>query len=230
MRPGPDEVHLWTWRLDPSGPDLAASEPLLDADERARAERFQFARDRTRFVAGRAGLRTTLARYLATPAQAVAFRYGPFGKPSLADATGFDLRFNLAHSGEIALLAIATGFEVGVDVERVRDLDVDRLAAQTLSAAEAAALRSVRSDRKRLAFFQAWTRKEAYVKALGRGFDLPLSSFDVSLEPGEPARLLRVDDDPEEPERWRIEHLEPEPGYVGALAARRLGWRAVGMG
>lgn len=227
MIPDADAVHLWRWRLDLSPTDLATAWAVLDGDERARADRFRSPLGRTRFVAARAGLRRRLGRLLEVSPDAVRFRYGPFGKPELDGGNVADLRFNLSHSGDLAVLAAASGFELGADVERLRPVEADRLADRTFSAAEAARIGALPVADKQAGFFRCWTRKEAYVKALGRGFDLPLGSFAVSLAPGEPARLLRVDGEPDEPARWQLVHLEPEPGYVGAVAARRTGWRVV---
>ena len=226
MRPGPDEVHLWRWPLDIAPHDLAAAWTILDPDERARADRFHFPLDRTRFVAARAGLRRRLGQALDRSPETVRFIYGPFGKPALAHH-GERLSFNLSHSGEVAVLAVATAFELGADIEQLRDIDVPRLAAHTFAPAEAAQIASLPPADRQASFFRCWTRKEAYVKALGRGFDLPLASFTVSLAPGDAARLLHVQGEPDEAARWRVAHLEPAPGYVGAVAARRRGWRIV---
>ncbi len=213
--PPDDEVHLWTFRLEPGLDDGA----LLAPCERVRADRFHFRRDRDRFIAGRAQLRRILAAYLRQPPEWVHFRYGVSGKPAVSEP----LAFNLSHSGGFAALAVAR-FELGVDIECIRPIE-EEVAERFFAADEVTRLRSLPQEQQIEAFFTCWTRKEAYVKALGDGLLLALDSFSVSLEPEAPARLLRTGDDPVEPSRWQLHHFVPAPAMVGAIAARRCLWR-----
>lgn len=221
---GPSEVHLWrVWFERPGRPldDLLA---LLSADERARAERLHFERDRGYFIAGRAILRLLLAGYLhANPAELV-FASGPQGKPALAgDQTG--LRFNLSHSHGLALYAVTRVCEVGVDVEQARPLpDALSIARRFFSAGEYAALVALPAAQQPEAFFACWTRKEAYLKALGGGITTELARFEVSLRPGDEARLVSVAGDPAEAARWEMAAFSPAPGFVAALAVRSREW------
>jgi 4'-phosphopantetheinyl transferase len=126
------------------------------------------------------------------------------------------------------LLAVSYGREVGVDIEQIRALDdAASIAGRFFSAAENRAWLAVPDEQKPAAFFNAWTRKEAFIKAVGDGLSYPLDRFDVSLAPGEPARLLRVAGEPEATSRWRIEALEPAPGYAAAVAVDGHDWRLV---
>ncbi len=209
--PSGDEVHLWTFRLDPE-PDDAA---VLAPDETVRANRFHFQRDRRRFIAGRARLRQILGAYLHRPPHLLQFRYGASGKPSVPGP----LAFNLSHSADFAAIAVAR-FELGIDIECVRPIE-EAVAERFFAADEVARLRALPQPQQTAAFFACWTRKEAYVKALGDGLLLPLDCFSVSLEPDAPARLLRTGDDPAEPSRWQLHHFVPAPGLLGAIAARR---------
>jgi 4'-phosphopantetheinyl transferase len=160
-------------------------------------------------------LRRLLGGFLGLEPERVELRYGPHGKPCVEG-----LRFNLAHSHELALYAFSRGRELGVDLERIRPLrDAAAIAERYFSAEENAVLRSLPEIQRHEAFFRCWTRKEAYLKALGDGLARPLDSFDVTLAPGEPARLLRVQGAPDEAARWSLLHLDPAPGFVGALAA-----------
>lgn len=221
---GPSEVHLWRVWLDSPGRPLGDLLALLAADERARAQRLHFERDRAHFIAGRAILRLLLAGYLqADPAELV-FAYGPQGKPAPAgDKTG--LRFNLSHSHGLALYAVTRAREVGVDLEQVRPLpDALPMARRFFSAGEYAALTALPAEQQPEAFFAGWTRKEAYLKALGAGLTTELSGFTVSLEPGEDARLVSVAGDPAEAARWGMVAFSPAPGFVAALAARDREW------
>jgi len=222
--PAPGEVRVWLARLDCPAPVLAALDRRLSTEERTRAAAFRFARDRRRFVAARGFLRGVLGRCLEVHPQEVKFAYGSHGKPRLAEE-GSGLRFNLSHSGERAACALCLGSEIGVDVEAVRDLgDADDIAARFFSAAEGAALRRLPANERLEAFFHCWTRKEAYLKALGDGLARPLDGFDVTLLPAEPARLARVAGDEAEAARWSLEQLDPGPGYVGAVAVQGRGW------
>src|SRR6059058_6187196 len=196
------------------GPDaVSASATLLSDRERERARRFAFDPDRNRFIVARALLRQLLAARLGERPEAVELASGSRGKPALAGrfATS-DLRFNVSHCKE-----------VGVDVEAVRTLpDADDVAARWFSPREYASYRALEPGERALGFFQCWTRKEAFIKALGDGLFHPLDRFDVSLAPGEPAQILRVADVPGDRCRWRLEGFSPVPGFVAAVVTERL--------
>jgi 4'-phosphopantetheinyl transferase len=216
----PGEVHVWRAALNLPTEQVGALWPLLSSDERERASRFRFQRHRDEFVVARGLLRTILARYLRTEAGQLHFTYGPQGKPALTpDTGGANLRFNLSHSHELALYALTVGREVGVDLEYMRaDFASLDTAARFFSPREVAQLIALPAGQQTAAFFNCWTRKEAYIKARGEGLSLPLDQFDVSLAPGEPARLLGVLNDEREAARWTIGELRPGPGYAAALA------------
>ena len=222
-----DTVHVWRTVTGVSPARLDSFRDVLAPDERARAARFLYEDDRRRYTVARGVLRTLLGRYLAVEPASLEFRYGAHGKPSLAQTPGGrDLRFNLSHSHGLALHALAVGREVGVDVERIRpETDVTGVAGHSFSPAEVDALAGLPAGRRREAFFNGWTRKEAFIKAHGEGIALGLSRFDVTLRPGEPARLLRFDDDPAEAARWTLCALEAGDGYKAALAVEGGGWR-----
>jgi 4'-phosphopantetheinyl transferase len=193
----------------------AADLELLSEDERGRAARFRFDMHRRRFVACRALLRRRLAEELGTAPRDVSFQYGPFGKPALASESA--LRFNVSHSDRYALLGLARGRDLGLDIERVRALDdLDRLAETVFSAAEREELSRVPTWSRSEAFFNGWTRKEAYIKARGDGLQR-LADFDVSLGPCEPVRLRRVQGEPDEPARWSLMALTPISGFAAAV-------------
>lgn len=221
------DIHVWRAQLDLGAARLQGLFRSLSADERSRAERFRAPRDRDRYIAGRGLLRAVLARYLwAHPAE-LHFRYGLHGKPALAREAGRSaLRFNVSHSEGLALLAVTRGREVGVDVERLRPDIEDGIARRFFSPGEVARLGALPAGQRQAAFFACWTRKEAFVKARGEGLGLGLDTFDVTLAPEEPAALLRLDGDAGAPGRWSLQHLDPGPGYVGALAVEGRGLRA----
>lgn len=227
LAPRRDEVHVWRVALDPPSPWVERFEAVLSPVERARADRYHRAGDRARCVVGRGWLRTLLGRYLADDPGRLEFRYGRQGKPELAGPAGVPpLRFNLAHSRDLALLAVVQGRQVGIDMEAIRPLaDADRIIARFFSPRERAAYLSLPEPERPDAFFRAWTRKEAYLKATGLGLSLALDQFAVALAPGEPARLVHVEGRPHEPERWALHDLEPGPGFTAALAVEGSGWR-----
>lgn len=221
------EVHVWSASLSVSPVALAAHTRCLSPDETRRASSFVFERHRNRFIAGRAFLRVLLGAYIRRSPERVQFAYGPHGKPELGDgAEVTGLKFNLSHSGDVALCAVTLGREVGVDVEEVRDLhDARGVANRFFSPAENAVLQDMPEGARLAAFFTCWTRKEAFLKALGDGLARPLDAFDVTLAPGAPARLLRVADRPDEAERWSLCDVAVGPGFAAALAVDGHGWR-----
>ena len=214
------EVHVWRMRLEQPPDAQEKFSRILDQDERARAGRFHFDKHRRHFVVGRGFLRTLLARYLDTAPEEVRFSYGPHGKPALdGEHRESRLRFNASHSGEWAVYGFVQDHDIGVDVEYVKqDFATEGIAERFFSAGEVQALNGLAEDEKPAAFFRCWTRKEAYIKAIGSGLSHPLDTFDVTLAPGEQAALLRVQLDPEAITRWSLFDLDVETGYAAALA------------
>lgn len=214
------DVHVWRVRLDSLPWPVPGWHETLSTGERARGERFCFPVDRRRFLTAQLALRYILGGYLKIEPGRLAFCRNAYGKPALSEATGGAfLRFNLSHSQGLALYAVAREREVGIDVEYVcSSLAGESIAEQFFSPQEVAALRALPRQAQVIAFFNCWTRKEAYIKAKGQGLSLALDQFDVSLVPGEPARLIETRPDPQEAERWTLREFAPCPGYVAALA------------
>jgi 4'-phosphopantetheinyl transferase len=218
------EVHIWTASLERPEQAVKRMRHLLAADERDRADRFRFERDRSRYTVGRALLRRLLARYLDTEPRELAFSYGQFDKPALVSGPWF----NVSHSGPVVLYAFSSAAEVGVDVELDRDFARERIAERFFSPAEVRALRSLPVEDQPRAFLTCWTRKEAFIKARGDGLNLALDSFDVTLAPHVPAAVLRTAWCGEEHKRWQIEDLsDRKAGYVAAVALQGDGLRVV---
>jgi len=222
-----NDVHVWHATLDQPVTCVQQLARTLSDDERMRAGRFYFEQDRKRFIVGRGVLRAILGRYVGIEPSRLQFCYGSQGKPYLAERfDGGTLRFNLAHSHELALYAFTRRREIGIDLEHVcAEVACEPIAARFFSPRESATLRALPATVKQKAFFTCWTRKEAYIKARGEGLSLPLDQFDVSLAPGEPATLLNMRGDPLEASRWSLQELIPSPGYVAALAVEGHGWR-----
>jgi 4'-phosphopantetheinyl transferase len=221
-----DEVHIWRVVLTKTASEVESLRELLTDDEQRRAESFHFSRDRSHFIVARGILRKILGLYLRRSPESLRFSYTPFGKPDLQEAVGLETpRFNLTHAGVVALYAVTRGREVGIDVEYVRaDIECEQIAGHFFSQSEVEVLRSLPQDSRARAFFNCWTRKEAYIKARGEGLSLPLDEFDVSLSPGEPAALLRASD-AREVARWSLRELTLAPEYVAALAVEGSDWR-----
>jgi 4'-phosphopantetheinyl transferase len=215
---GKRSVHIWSAGLDSPPEAVEDFADLLSGDEHARADRFVFAHHRNWYIVGRGFLRLILASYLGCPPEALRFRYGRRGKPALAQTAHPALHFNVSHSAGRVVYAVSGAGEIGVDVERIQQLDdMDGIARGCFSPREYAAY-STLSGRARLeAFFTGWTRKEAYVKALGDGLSIALDAFDVTLLPGEPARLERIDGEPLASTRWNLSDLSVAPGFKAAM-------------
>lgn len=222
-----DEVHVWrAVLLTKTASEVESLCELLTADEQRRAESFHFSRDRAHFIVARGILRKILGLYLRRAPDSLRFSYTPFGKPDLQDAHGFEtLRFNLTHAGVVVLYAVTCGREIGIDVEYVRaNIECEEIAGHFFAQREVEALRALPPDLRPRAFFNCWTRKEAYIKARGEGLSLPLDEFNVSLSPGEPAALLSASDE-REVARWSLRELTLAPEYVAALAIEGTDWR-----
>ncbi len=220
------EVHLWRVALDLPASLVEQRAAWLSAGERQRASRFYFERHRRRYVISQGALRAVLSRYLRVDPSTLQFERGPYGKPFLAGRqASAGVHFNLAHSHELAVIAVVRDCEVGVDVEQLRQQqDFDSIARRFFSPQEWETFSNLPEGQREVSFFQCWTRKEAFIKALGEGLSHPLDQFDVSLRPGEPARFLRIGGDAEEAHQWTLRSFVPEAGYVGAVALRGCGF------
>ncbi len=221
------EIQVWRMRLDRPASEVPEMQDVLSDDENARAARFVFDRHRARFIAGRASLRRILGGYVGLAPERLEFGYGSRGKPFLKTGSDGDaVRFNLSHTGELAVLAVVRAREVGVDVERIRAVKAHlRLAGRYFAPGEVDVIRALAPEVQYEAFFNCWTRKEAYIKALGTGLACPLDGFEVSLAPGAPAALLQATDNPSAPSEWFLQALQPGDGYVGAVALKGQGYR-----
>lgn len=218
---GGAQVQVFAMRLDLPIVEVRDLAESLSADEVARARRFHFERHRRRYVVCRGALREILAVHLGVTARDVEFVQGANGKPALAPSwAGSGLEFNVSHSDELALVAVGQWRRLGVDVEKVWPLrDAAELVARFFSTREKEAFQRLNSDLQPQAFFNLWTRKEAWLKATGEGIAHRLSQVEVSFMPGEPARLLNIPIDLSGTNRWALAALAPAAGYIAALAA-----------
>ena len=218
-RIGNGHVHVWYVDLSAADTCVPTPESVLSLDERARAARVVQGENRRRFVVSRAVLRCLLSQYAEVAPEQLRFDYGPHGKPELA-STGLaqGLGFNMSHSGDVILYAVARGRSIGIDVEHERPRsNFMRIAERFFSVEECEALHAFPDRDRPSAFYRCWTRKEAYVKARGDGIAAGLDTFSVSMD--EEPCLLRSDEGPAEVARWSMADIVVEDGYVSTLCA-----------
>ena len=235
-RPCPDrirtiqgEVHVWRCPLNLSAKRAGGWYRVLSSDELIRAGRFLFKKDRVQFIVARVFLRVLLGRYLRRLPGAIRFTYGENGKPGLpAHTIHGPFGFNIAHAGDWIVCAVAPSSQIGVDIECPRrGLDVLLLGDSFLSDGEQEALRSLPVGERITSFLACWTRKEAYLKSMGKGLQVPLDSFEVSVRPSERPRMVAIDGNQDRAEHWFMEEFAPTQGYAGAVVAPGRNWKVV---
>ncbi len=210
-----NNVHVWKFSLDLSDRTLKEFWNFLSKEEKLRAQRFRFEKHRNAFLAAHAQMRYLLARYLECSVKDIRFEHNEHGKPYLP---GSHIEFNLSHSKQVGLLAVNLNEPLGVDVEwRRPDFGGMKIARRFFSPQEVTELEQLPEDQRVHAFFNGWSRKEAYIKALGKGLAIPLSKFSVSLSPRKPAKLLSTEHDPGQLKRWKLYNLNVGDDYSGAL-------------
>jgi 4'-phosphopantetheinyl transferase len=209
------QVHVWRICLEQDHDLLDRFRRTLEPGEIDRAGRFHFERHQRQFVAGHGFLRYVLGQYLDAKPSELRFDYNDYGKPSLEGEE--TLQFNMSHSHEVGLVAVAREAALGVDVEHIRaDFASEEIATRFFSRLEVETLSSLPKEERVAAFFRCWARKEAYIKAIGKGLSQPLDGFDVSLAPSDPAVLLRAGEG--DTLRWSLSDLEVGADYASALA------------
>jgi 4'-phosphopantetheinyl transferase len=218
-------VHVWAASLDMPVQRIFALEQTLSSDELDRATRYYFERDRKRFIAGRGTLRAILSSYFKIDPMELRFAYGPRGKPMLTGSSEFcALHFNLAHSDDLALIALTRACPVGIDVECIHSVrDVDNIARRFFPHREAAQLMALPPEQRALSFLNLWTRKEACYKATDSDLSRWLKQIEVSFLPGEPARVLGIAGNPQATACWTLEELSPAYQFKGAVAVAASG-------
>jgi 4'-phosphopantetheinyl transferase len=213
------EVHIWTLPTTAASATAVMFEPILAPDELDRARRFHFTHLRESFLIARGALRCLLGRYLDLHPKSIQFSYSSKGKPALE--AGAHIHFNMTHSGGLAAIAITAGCQIGVDLEQIRPLsDMQQIAARFFCSEETAEIMSLTQGERERAFFCCWTRKEAYVKAIGDGLSAPLDSFRVTVLPDIPAQFVRIGHATADTNAWTLHDLSLGPGYAAALAYR----------
>jgi len=215
----PGRIDLWRINLLQPEWVIDRCRRVLCSTELERFARFHFRRHRDRYVVRHGAVRCILAAYLCVPPPEVRFQAGGYGKPEIVDAKNHSkLKFNLSHSGDVALVAVTAGLRIGIDVERVRsDASCVGIAERYFCEGEIAKLKEFPADQQTEAFFDCWTRKEAYVKARGEGLSMPLDSFEVTFGARAPALVTVAAAKPDEIEFWGMYALQGIPGYKAAM-------------
>lgn len=214
----PLTVHVYSGPLNPQSPQLDSLQKILSDDERQRAARFHFEKNRNEYILTRGSLRRFLSAYLKISPQEIRFAYTRHSKPFLIDASQ-PISFNISHTDGLAAFAFTMEHSIGVDVEAVRaNIKTAEIAERFFSVAERQALRGYSVAERDAAFYRCWTRKEAYIKARGEGLSHPLAQFDVALEPNPEPVLLATRPDPAERARWLLHPFTVPHGYAAAVA------------
>jgi len=217
-----NDCDVWLCRLS----DLFNSEAVyfatLSDEEKSRAKRFKFALHRSRFIASHGFVRCILGNYLKIDKQLINYKKGTYGKPCLAVKKCYNLQFNLSHTEDIALLVVSRGVELGIDIEcNTRKTDWQAIVKRFFTPSEQQALFCLPEDQQKAAFFQLWTRKEAYMKVLGTGLSLAPTEFSLTVPPAKPA-LVKHHSNKYPPLQWvsfsTITMLQPFNNYCATLA------------
>lgn len=214
------DIHVLHCGADIPPPELIRLRGILIDDERKRADRFYFDRDRDIFTVTRAALRILLAAYLGgdVDPSGIVFDHGPYGKPHVAVPAGKGINFNVSHSGRHALLAFSAAHEVGIDIQQLRSTtDLNGIAERFFAEREVGRWRKLPPESRTRAFYACWARKEAFIKATGRGLSYPLKDFTVPVEPALMLHEIPVLEESSGENRYRIRDLEVPEGYVGSL-------------
>lgn len=215
---GRGDVHVWFVELTADIDTVEACTHCLSEEEKVRASRFRMEHLSTDFVLSHGALRALLGCYLDTSPERIVFAQGPRGKPRVS-YPGAELKFNMAHAGRFAAYALGVDCEVGIDIEAIRPMpDQESVVRRFFSREECEDWLAFDIAERNEAFFRCWTRKEAFIKALGEGLSKPLDSFRVSLLPEAPAASVYVAGDPAATAKWSLHSLVPAEGYVAALA------------
>ena len=215
----PDEAHVWSVSKSAHENRVQAYWDILDTTEKERAMKFRFLKDRLCFIIARGVLRNLLATYTYASPEDIAFSYGFNGKPYIDHKS--DIQFNVSHSGDTILLGFVQKYDIGVDVEHTkRHVEVEKVARCFFSNEEITSLLSLDRTYHTQAFYNCWTRKEAFIKALGSGLAFPLDQFVVSLDSTKEATLIDTKWDAKEKEKWVLQSMEPQQDYIGAISIK----------
>lgn len=211
----PNTIHIWSVNFIVNDEAFNVYHSLLSEDEKLRASRFKFYKDKRCYVVTKGVLRLLSERYLNIDAKDIKFEYEDYGKPKFKHKT--NLNFNVSHSGDIAIIGFVFDHTIGVDIEKIKnDFDTFEIAANFFSKKEISALREIPKSEQHIAFYRCWTRKEAFIKAKGTGLSFPLNEFAVTLDSDLEAKLIETQWDISEKEQWQLSSFIPSKDYIAA--------------
>ena len=214
-----DHLHIWSVCKNAHEDRLATYWDLLDATEKSRALKYRFQKDRSCFIIARGVLRLLIGNYLESAPDQIEFQFGYNGKPFVLNNRA--LQFNISHSGDTILLGFIQEHTIGIDVEYTkRKVDVKKIAKLFFSEEEVISLFALDQTYHTQAFYNCWTRKEAFIKAMGSGLAFPLDQFVVSLDSTKEATLIDTKWDKKEKEKWMLHAIEPSKDYIGAVSVK----------
>lgn len=217
----PGLVHIWRAELQVPTSDLSSYISILSKEERARANRFYFQKDRNQFAVGRSILRQLIGKYAGVDPKGIQFEYSEFGKPSCPQIA--NLKFNLSNKNGLALIGFTLEAEIGVDLEEIQpNIAVASIAENFFAQKEREAILRLPEDQQVAAFFHCWTCKEAFIKAHGQGLSLALDQFEVEVHPEIPAALKKVNWEPAIADKWDIQAFIPQINFAGAVVLDRV--------
>lgn len=216
-----NNVHVWQFNISQTKHRYNYFHNLLSKDEKIKAARFKFEKDKIASVLARGALRHLLSKYLDCPATNIIFHYNKYGKPQLTNNK--TIKFNVSHAGEVVVIAFIENNDIGIDVEHIKyNFNVFDVVDSYFSKTEIEALHKLPENLQTEAFFRGWTRKEAFIKAKAKGLSFPLDSFSISMDSDEKAELIETLWDPEEKKLWQIIPFKTEANYKAALAVKSV--------
>ena len=209
-------LHIWSLNFVVNDDAFNRYHGLLSHDEKKRASKFRFYKDKRCYVVTKGVLRLLSGGYLNQDAKAITFDYGKYEKPPYKHET--NLNFNVSHSGDMAIIGFVYDHTIGVDIEKIKnDFDTFDIAVNFFSKKEIAALRKIPKPQQYIAFYRCWTRKEAFIKAKGSGLSFPLDQFSVTLDSDLEANLLETKWNKKEKNNWSFHSFKPDPDYIAAI-------------
>ncbi len=210
------DIHVWLLDIFSITKSDEMFDDILSEDEIVKKNKYHFLNDRIVYSTSRGILRILLSKYLDVFGSSIQFKYNQYGKPSINKTSNLDIKFNLSHSKEFAVLVFTLDDEIGVDIEFINhELVIHEIADKYFSKAEVNELYKLTPEDQRTAFFNIWTRKEAYIKAKGKGLSIPLDSFDVSVNVDNPRILRSVND--EKLDNIYLNNLNIHSDYCGTI-------------
>jgi len=214
-----NQVHIWFINFNISEDDITLLYKFLSEDEIVKASKFKFNKDKICSIITRGALRLLSSKYLNIKPEDIPFKYGDYGKPDYDFKT--NLKFNISHSGQMAVIGFVLNDDIGVDIEEIKtNFDVLDIASNYFSNSEIEALKNLSLESQTKGFYRCWTRKESFIKANAKGLSFPLDSFSVSIDSDEKTELLETNWDKNETDLWKLFSFSPQKNYIGAVSVK----------